>query len=46
MIQGIRSFIHSIVDMMTTPNERAFLWRAADTQTLLNGTAALTGREF
>jgi hypothetical protein len=31
---------------VVTPNEREFLWRAADTKTLLNGTAALTDMEF
>jgi hypothetical protein len=28
------------------PNEEEFLWRAADTKTVLNGTAALTNMEF
>jgi len=28
------------------PNEEEFLWRAADTKTLLNGTAALARMEF
>jgi hypothetical protein len=28
------------------PNEEEFLWRAADTKTVLNGTAALTSMEF
>jgi hypothetical protein len=28
------------------PNEREFLWRAADTKTLLNGTAAPARMEF
>jgi hypothetical protein len=32
--------------MYQRPNEREFLWRAAATKTLLNGTAALTGMEF
>jgi hypothetical protein len=28
------------------PNEEEFLWRAADTKTVLTGTAALTSMEF
>jgi hypothetical protein len=30
----------------TLTNEEEFLWRAADTKTVLNGTAALTNMEF
>src|SRR5262245_54522831 len=29
-----------------TPNEEEFLWRGADTKTVLNGTAASLGMEF
>jgi hypothetical protein len=32
--------------MILEPNEEEFLWRAADTKTVLNGTAALTSMEF
>jgi hypothetical protein len=38
----------SILAALTTgqPNEEGFLWRAADTKTLLNGTAAPPRLEF
>jgi hypothetical protein len=36
--------LHSISSRL--PNEEAFLWRAADTKTLLNGTAAPARMEF
>ena len=38
-VEGVRCSI-------LTPNEREFLWRAADTKTLLNGTAAPARMEF
>jgi hypothetical protein len=31
---------------MVPPNEEEFLWRAADTKTVLNGIAAATRMEF
>jgi hypothetical protein len=38
--------INQVEAAFEQPNEEEFLWRAAATKTVLNGTAALTGREF
>jgi hypothetical protein len=40
------AFRHLLSTIHMKPNEEEFLWRAADTKTVLNGTAALTSMEF